>query len=428
MTSAPLRAEALLAGLTDEQAAFAEAVAPAVCCIAAAGSGKTAALAARVVHLVRFRGVAPQRVRVFVFTRAARNEIARRVASVLGGEVADRIDVTTFHTFAARVVLRDVPAAELATDDLAETYLRSLYEGPLRRKGLPGISSVRAGIVAYEADGFEDDDVRRAVGILLGRMEETGAIPLWDLLPRCDALLEEPDFADAWQVDHVLVDEAQDVTRREERIARRVGRFFAAVSDPRQSIMGFRGARGMCALKPFDAAPDAAHLHLTRSFRFGAEIAAYANGIAERLGYGPCLGDPGREDAVGLNYTHDHALSALKGREAGAAILCRTHDECELAERQLSNLGLRVYYAGRAEDRGTGVDPFSAAGDRAVIATIHAAKGREWETVYLPSSEIFPRDFADLSVLYVAVTRARSLLLLGALRDWREIQPPGAAF
>jgi superfamily I DNA/RNA helicase len=422
MTSAPLRAEALLARLTGEQAAFAEDQSPAVCCIAAAGSGKTAALAARVVHLVRFRGIAPERVRVFVFTRAARDEIARRVASVLGGEVADRVDVTTFHSFAARVVLRDVPAAELATDALAETYLRSLYEGPLRRKGLPGITAVRDGIVAYEADRFEDDDVRRAVGILLGRMEETDAIPLWDLLPRCDALLEEPDFADAWQVDHVLVDEAQDVTRREERIARRTGRFFAAVSDPRQAIMGFRGAVGFCALKPFDTGPEADHHHLTRSFRFGAEIAAYANAISERLGCGPCSGDPDRVDAVGYSYTNDNAMEALKGRESGLAILCRTHDECDLAERQLSNLGLRVYYAGRAEDRGEGVDPFSAAGDRAVIATIHAAKGREWDTVYLPSSPIFPRDMDDLSVLYVAVTRARSLLLLGSMPDWRQLE------
>lgn len=414
--NAPVRAEALMRALTDEQRAFAADPAPAVCCIAAAGAGKTSALAARVIHLLRFRGVEPRRIRVFVFTRAAREDIARRVADVLGGEVARAVDVTTFHAFAARLTLKETPTAELASEQLSETYLRSLYEGPLRRRGLPGISEVRDGIVDYEADRWEDDDVRRAVGILLGRMEETGAIPLWDLLPRCDAVLEDAAAAAAWSVDHVLVDEAQDVTRREERIARRVGRFIAAVGDPRQDIMGFRGACGFCALKPYDSGPDEAHHWLTRSFRFGPAIADFANRIAAADGFPkPTVGVGESRLVRAWTDPHADAIEHLRGA-ASAAVLCRTHDECEAAALELAARGLPVHYAGRAEDRGEGVDPLKAPPGHAVVATIHAAKGREWDAVYLPPSAHWPQNREELGVAYVAVTRARRVLVMGANR------------
>lgn len=418
--NAPVRAEALLASLTDEQRAFAESAAPHLCCVAAAGSGKTAAVAARVVHLVRFRNVDPRRIRVFVFTRAARASIASRVESVLGGEVARMVDVTTFHGFACRVI-----GAAPASEETADAYLRSLYEGPTRVRGIPGITALREALVAHEAGTHAPEpDIARAMYRLLHRMEETASVPMWDALPRAEALLDgDADAMDRHAVSHVIVDEAQDVTPREERIARTVGGHVAAVGDPRQAIMGFRGAVGMCGVGVYahDWHGDDC-LPLSRSFRFGPNIAEFANRLMPQLGDAPIeptVGDPEIDDVVREGATHDDAIRTLRGREPSAAVLCRTHDECDFAARHLSNLGLRVRYAGRAEPGEDRPDQFAdaAAAGCAAVATIHAAKGREFDAVYVPSSEIEPRPVGDdAEVAYVAATRARRMLLWGDVR------------
>lgn len=420
--NAPVRAEALLARLTAEQRAFAESDAPSICCHAAAGSGKTTAVAARVVHLIRVRHVEPRQIRVFVFTRAARHEIASRVADVLGPEVARAVDVTTFHGFAARVVSRAEPATSIAAETTAEAYLRSLYEGPTRRRGVPGIETVREGIAAYEAGlaGDRDPDVARTIGLLLGRMGETAAVPMWELLPRAEAILEESEALEAHWRRHVIVDESQDVTPREEAVARRTAERVAAVGDPRQAIMGFRGAVGLCGLTVYGGNEhwSDGHLRLSRSHRFGPGIAG-----TTRMWFpwpnAPVVGNPEIADLVECDVFHDQVVHRYKGDPSGLAVLCRTHDECDFAARQLSNLGLRVHYAGRRDPGDeTATDPFDDARalNAAVVSTIHGAKGREFDAVYVPDSETDPRGIDDAECAYVAATRARKALWFGRVR------------
>jgi superfamily I DNA/RNA helicase len=249
-------------------------------------------------------------------------------------------------------------------------------------------------------------------------MEETGALPMWDALPRAEAELEDPDTLDRFRRKHVIVDEAQDVTIREERVARMVGEHVAAVGDPRQAIMGFRGAVGMCGSVVYAGGHVVECLPLSRSFRFGPNIAAFATTLCGG-NRKPTWGSAEIDDAVRLGATDDDAVAALKPRPAGAAVLCRTHDECELAARRLSNLGLRVHYAGRREPGEDRPDPFAEAVslDAAAVSTIHGAKGREFDAVYVPTSEIGPRQGGDdPQCAYVAATRARRLLLWGDVR------------
>lgn len=84
--------------------------------VAGAGSGKTAVMAARVVHLVAWYGVAPSAVLGLTFTNKAAIELAHRVRSALGalGRVGrspggdapedDEPTVSTYHAYAARLV------------------------------------------------------------------------------------------------------------------------------------------------------------------------------------------------------------------------------------------------------------------------------------------------------------------------------------
>ncbi len=82
--------------------------------VAGAGSGKTAVMAARVVHLVAFHGVAPAAVLGLTFTNKAAVELAHRVRLALGTVELDagaspRPDddeptVSTYHAYAARLL------------------------------------------------------------------------------------------------------------------------------------------------------------------------------------------------------------------------------------------------------------------------------------------------------------------------------------
>jgi len=422
---APVRAERLLESLTDEQRAVVETDAARVRVIAPPGSGKTRVLAARVVWLVRVLGHNPSQIRVFVFTRAAAAELRARVASVLGGEVAQLVDVTTFHGYAARLcAARLEEFGEIATDELADAALRSLYEGPLRvpARKVPGIEAVRDAIVRREAGATLEGPAAHAVRLVLSRLQGSGAWPMWGLLPDAAALLDDVAVAADEAVDHLLVDEAQDVTPRESAMVRRLADAGSsrvmAVGDPRQAIFGFRGA-DPAALDWIGG--EAATL--TRSFRFGPEIAARANDIL--LGDWPAVvgcGEPGDNVEVEQDmYVWIDRLRAHLGgmtfdgelRHKTAAVLCRQHCVCETAVAMLGPGFVHI-----DKDRHEG-DPFDAAARAGLVpvATIHAAKGREWDVVAIPPHANFPDgSLDDLRTLFVALTRARRTLIVGALR------------
>lgn len=417
---APVRAERLLESLTDEQRAVVETDHRRVRVIAPPGSGKTRVLAARVVWLVRVLGHNPAQIRVFVFTRAAAAELRARVASVLGGEVAQLVDVTTFHGYAARLcAARLEEFGEIASDELADAALRSLYEGPLRvpARKVPGIEAVRDAIVRREAGVTLEGPAAHAVRLVLSRLQGSGAWPMWGLLPDAAALLDDVAVAADEAVDHLLVDEAQDVTPRESAMVRRLADAGSsrvmAVGDPRQAIFGFRGA-DPAALDWIGG--EAATL--TRSFRFGATIAAHANRIP--LGDWPAV--VGSEAFSEVTQYADEAawisgarITALRRARHGAsvAVICRTHDVCAAAARELGDGFVHL-----DKDRQDG-DPFDAAAREGLIpvATIHAFKGREAEVVVIPPHRHFPDEsLDDLRTLFVALTRARRTLIFGALR------------
>jgi DNA helicase-2/ATP-dependent DNA helicase PcrA len=108
VTPADLRA---LLGIpfTDEQLAAATAPLEPGLVVAGAGSGKTSAMAARVVWLVATQQVDPDRVLGLTFTNKAAAELAGRIRSALAeagvaGDDASEPVVSTYHAFAGRLV------------------------------------------------------------------------------------------------------------------------------------------------------------------------------------------------------------------------------------------------------------------------------------------------------------------------------------
>lgn len=389
---------------TPEQLAAATSTAPTTIVCAGAGSGKTSTIALRIAHLIRDRGVAPEHIACLVFTRAATAEIRSRVEAELG---PCGVMIATLHAFAASRCVGE--GQRVATYAEAEAALDSLYAGPMRRpsRGLPGTKQLRAALMRYEAEGATvlDRSEALAVGLVRGRLTHASLIPTWDLVP--SALGAAPG-----EFQHVLVDEYQDTTPNEQWLAIQSGADGAelfAVGDPSQAIMSWRGGRW----NPWARAADPATYALTKTWRFGQPIAELANTIAARFGGAPITGAEDVESEV-VRCPRELLAEEVAADPKRTLILVRTNHEAKELERELAGLAVHV----RRNPR----DPLSSEADRfgdvwasgrAILSTIHAAKGREADrvVVMLDVGQVHEEP-EENRVVYVAATRARRRLVL----------------
>lgn len=391
--------------LIDEQRAAVVADGRSVAVSAGPGTGKTRVLAARAAYLIE-AGVDPSQILCLTFTRSAAANIRAQVEAACGRPV----DAMTFHGFAARHVLG--ANMRVATELESDAAIRGLYEGPMRRPRSRPISKLRQDLVWYEAmDGDDGEESRAEIDVLLYRLACAGLVPTW-------ALIRRALRAEIPKREHVLVDEAQDATSGEQELSYTVGSNVFNVGDPKQAIMGWRGGVGFGDLDRFDG------LSLTQTFRFGPAIATVANRIASAFG-GAAIVPGDIEDRV--QPVDPGTMRDALASSRSVAVLCRTHRDCEAAVRELDARGVPATHVQR--------DPLDAlahdadrigdvvAAGRVVVSTIHAAKGREFDVVAVDPSVFDACDPVvasravtpeDHRVLYVAVTRARSVLMLPA--------------
>ena len=72
--------------------------------LAGAGTGKTAALTARLAHLVRTRRAWPSEILCVTFTNKAAREMKERIGHLIGGVVEGMTWLGTFHSICARML------------------------------------------------------------------------------------------------------------------------------------------------------------------------------------------------------------------------------------------------------------------------------------------------------------------------------------
>jgi DNA helicase-2/ATP-dependent DNA helicase PcrA len=332
---------------TGEQLAVATHPLAPLLVVAGAGSGKTAVMAARVVHLVAFHGIAPSAILGLTFTNKAAAELADRVATALrdlarGGwsdEGDDQPTVSTYHAYAAALV-RDhalrigrEPQSELLTEatrwQVASRVVRSARSDFRHLTWQP--SSVIGKVLALDGEMSEHlatpsavraadasiardvDAVAKATKEVSGCAETARArdelLALVESYRERKALLDVIDFGDqvalAAEIAErapevgagerarfgaVLLDEYQDTGVAQRRLLTALfggGHPVTAVGDPNQAIYGWRGASvGNLARFPSHfAGPDAETptLPLMRSFRCGPRILSVAAAVAAPL-------------------------------------------------------------------------------------------------------------------------------------------------
>ena len=276
---------------------------------AVAGAGKTTTMAARVLHLLG-SGVPPKRMLVLMFNRSAKDDFQRRLASMApAGQPLP--DVRTFHSLGHRLTQslcrwgaltpRRLLSAEWQMERLLRQASLNVLAGQVDRRdaalegdrlealahfcGLVKAEMLPAATL-YERLNYEPDTdyFPTAFEEAERLLHAEGVMTYADLLYRPLQALE----ADATLrkrvegfLDHVIVDEYQDINTVQQRLLAVLAGPSAnvmAVGDANQCIYEWRGARPDTMLENFTATfGKATDYPLSMTFRHGHALALTAN-------------------------------------------------------------------------------------------------------------------------------------------------------
>ncbi|GAB4239553.1 MAG: UvrD-helicase domain-containing protein [Deltaproteobacteria bacterium] len=288
--------------------------------VAGAGSGKTRAIVARIVRLIR-DGVPAGRILGITFTNRAAGEMRERVAKALvpAGEasVGDALSrsfgegsmrtalpwLGTFHAFGAVLLRRHGDRIGLSprfviydTRDQMDVLKRILKDLNIDEKKFPpskfawlierakrdGVSVGQAALSAGWRVVATAEQVGKAYDEALA---EAGAVDFTDLVRLPVTLLRgAPDVLTAVRSEyrHLLVDEFQDVDGAQAELTGLLADgadSFCAVGDEDQSIYGWRGASAEPMLSFERRFPGARVIHLSTNYRSRAAILSVAGAL-----------------------------------------------------------------------------------------------------------------------------------------------------
>ncbi|ALM52181.1 ATP-dependent helicase [Halomonas huangheensis] len=276
---------------------------------AVAGSGKTTTMVARVLHLLA-QGVAPTRIMVLMFNRSAREDFQHRLARM--APAGQRLpDVRTFHSLGLRLTQSltrwgALEARQLLTADWQlERLLRQATldvltdpdadrDSALEQDRLEALAHFCGLVKAEVVDPqllYERLDLGEGTSHFVDawhRAEELLAdqrlMTYSDLLYRPLLTLEtQPVLQQRVQgfLDHVIIDEYQDINAAQQRLlAMLAGRDAAvmAVGDANQCIYEWRGAHPDAMLDTFTRVfGPGTDYPLSTTFRYGHALALAAN-------------------------------------------------------------------------------------------------------------------------------------------------------
>lgn len=431
------------------------------------GTGKTRALSHRVAHLLAC-GVPASSILAITFTRQAAEEMARRVAQLLPGHPGvGELTISTFHALGLRLLSEAGQGRQVAD----EGTRRQLLQEVARRRGLkPAVLERRLcqaknRLFSPKGDGWGmPAEFLPAFRDYEAALTEAGLYDFEDLVAQPVRLLEQdPDLRAAWQGRwrHFLVDEFQDLNLAQYHFLRALAgdrpASLLAIGDPNQAIYGFRGASPEFFQRLPLTWPEALVMHFPETYRLPPPLLAAsrrvlppaaqagAPEISRRAGEAPPLlleaatpegeakGIAGAIEALVGGFRHQSLPRenlAVAG-EVGfgdIAVLYRLHAQGELLAEELSRAGIPCQLV--REGVGPDWEDLDLAAARVKLLSLHAAKGLEFDYVFLAGCEdgLLPLKLAreeppdpeeERRLFYVGLTRARKQAILTRARRRR---------
>lgn len=297
------RPQPYLDGLNPAQRAAVEQMDGPVLMLAGAGTGKTRALTARIVHLMVTGRARPNEVLAVTFTNKAAREMKNRVGQMLGQQVEGMPWLGTFHAICVKLLRRHAELAGLKsnftildTDDQLRLLKQLVAAEGIDDKRWP--ARMLAGIIdGWKNRALTPDKVpaadaghynHRGTEIYAQyqkRLIELNAVDFGDLLLHMVTIFQKfPDVLGQYQrwFKYILVDEYQDTNVAQYlwlRLLAQGHRNVCCVGDDDQSIYGWRGAEVGNILRFEKDFPGAHVVRLEQNYRSTPHILAAASGV-----------------------------------------------------------------------------------------------------------------------------------------------------
>ena len=281
--------------------------------LAGAGTGKTAALTARLAHLIRSRCAWPSEILCVTFTNKAAREMRARVGELIGDAVEGMPWLGTFHSICAKMLRRHAELVGLQsnytiidTDDQLRLLKQLIVENGLDEKRWP--ARQLAGLIdrwknrglnpgdldAVENEAYANGKGQQFYRLYQERLKSLNACDFGDLMLHVlNIFRKEHDVLRQYQqrFKYVLVDEYQDTNSVQYlwlRLLAQERKNICVVGDDDQSIYSWRGAEIANILRFEKDFPGAKVIRLEQNYRSTPPILAAASGLiaanSERLG------------------------------------------------------------------------------------------------------------------------------------------------
>ena len=304
---------AYLQGLNEPQRQAVLTTEGPVLVLAGAGTGKTAALTARLAHLIATRRAWPSQILAVTFTNQAAREMKERVSAISGGAIEGMPWLGTFHSVAARMLRAHAELVGLQsnftildTDDQLRLLKQLIVASNLDEKRWP--ARQLAGVIdrwknrgwtpahidAAESEAFANGRGQELYAAYQDRLRALNACDFGDLLLHMLTIFRaHVDVLESYRdrFKYILVDEYQDTNASQYdwlKLLAEPRRNLCCVGDDDQSIYSWRGAEVANILRFEKDFPGATIVRLEQNYRSTPHILAAATGLiahnAGRLG------------------------------------------------------------------------------------------------------------------------------------------------
>ncbi len=272
--------------------------------LAGAGTGKTAALTARLAHLLYTRKAYPSEILSVTFTNKAAREMRHRVRAIVGDVVEGMPWLGTFHAIGARMLRRHAELVGLQsnftildTDDQLRLLKQLILAADLDEKRWParqlaGIIDgwknkglTPADIDAGESESYANGRGGEMYAAYQARLIALNACDFGDLLLHMLTILKRDRAVLSHyqqRFRYIMVDEYQDTNSVQYlwlRLLAQERKNICCVGDDDQSIYSWRGAQVENILKFEKDFPGAKVIKLEQNYRSTPHILAAASGV-----------------------------------------------------------------------------------------------------------------------------------------------------
>ena len=298
-----------LAGLNPPQREAVLTTDGPVLVLAGAGTGKTAALTARLAHLLWTRRAYPSEILSVTFTNKAAREMRERVGRLVGDAVEGMPWLGTFHAIGAKMLRRHAELVGLHsnftildTDDQLRLLKQLVLAADIDEKRFPARSLAglidewkNKGLVPADVDAGESERYANGRGGELyqqyqERLKAVNACDFGDLLLHVLTILKrDRSVLEHYQqrFRYIMVDEYQDTNSVQYlwlRLLAQERRNICCVGDDDQSIYSWRGAQVENILKFEKDFPGAKVIRLEQNYRSTPHILGAASGVIANNG------------------------------------------------------------------------------------------------------------------------------------------------